>query len=262
MNFPHDDWQSRAAFYGDPNTGEPGRCLVPVVPPYTMYYGGKAVPHVMFHAKAAPALLAAFNEIWEHCGHSQARVDASGASDFEGTYNPRKIRGRESDPHAWSSHAYGAAIDINAKTNQLGNAHGDMPQFIVDAFERQGFRWGGHYAGRKDFMHFEGVDNGMNGRVGFMPQEDAPQADSDVADGDTVPVSAEQDKEENGGTTYKEPWYKKVWAWVSGGGVGALGVGGSWLSGIEPVTIGIFLAFGFAVFCVVWFTKKGNGWGK
>jgi hypothetical protein len=32
-----------------------------------------------------------------------------------------------------------------------------MPRFAVDAFKAQGFKWGGDYKGRKDWMHFEAV---------------------------------------------------------------------------------------------------------
>jgi D-alanyl-D-alanine carboxypeptidase len=78
-----------------------------------------------------------------------------------GTYNCRPIAGTD----RMSMHAYGASIDLNTKfanywrwskpgkdgkyawTNQL-------PQEIVEVFERHGFIWGGrwyHY----DTMHFE-----------------------------------------------------------------------------------------------------------
>jgi hypothetical protein len=248
--WPHDDARSRAAFYGDPDRGEPGRQLVPVTPPFQMYYDGKPIAHVMFHRKAASALSAVFNEIWEHCGKDQAKVNESGASDFCGSYNPRKIRGSST---VWSNHAYGAAIDLNAKANAMGNHHGTMPAFIVAAFDRQGFRWGGRYKGRPDWMHFEAVDAGNVAPVGFMPQADS---DSDEQQDNNETYQCDVPESEPTST----PWYKKAWSWVSGGGVGALGVGGSWLSGVTPLTIVIILGFAFAVFCVVWFSKKGHGW--
>lgn len=237
--WPHDDARSRAAFYGDPDRGEPGRQLVPVAPPFQMYYDGKPVAHVMFHRKAAPALLRVFNDIWNQCGHDQKKADAAGVSDFCGSYNPRKIRGSAT---VWSNHAYGAAIDLNAAANAMGNSHGTMPPFVVAAFEKEGFRWGGRYRNRPDWMHFEAVDNGLDKPLGFVTEADT---DSDQSDGyESAPT----------------PWYKKAWSWVSGGGVGALGIGGTWFSGVEPITIGIVLLFSFAVFCVVWFTRKGHGW--
>jgi hypothetical protein len=241
--WPHDDPESLAAFYGNPDHGEPGTRLVPVVPPFKMYYDGKPIKAIQFHKKAAPALLAALNAIWNHYGRDQATIDRLGISKFNGAYNPRKIRGSAT---RWSNHAYGAAIDLNADDNGFGRGHGTMPQPVVDAFKAQGALWGGDYHGRTDPMHFEFCSR--NARpVGFM---------------DTDSDSAEADENSNGDSKVatKEPWYKKVWTWVSGGGIGALGIGGSWLSGVEPLTIAIILGFAFAVFCIVWFTKKGNGW--
>ena len=102
--WPHDDPRSLAAFYGNPASGEPGRQLVPVVPPFRMTCDGKPIKAIQFHKKAASALLAALNEIWEHYGRDQARIDAAGVSRYAGAYNPRLIRGRAT---RWSNHAYG-----------------------------------------------------------------------------------------------------------------------------------------------------------
>lgn len=237
--WPHDDPASLAEFYGDPNTGAPGRHLVPVTPPFQMYYDGKPIAHIMFHEKAAGALLAALEEIWEHYEKNQAKIDLLGISKFSGSYNPRKIRGSAT---RWSNHAYGAAIDLNAEHNGFNTGHGTMPQPVIDAFKRQGALWGGDYKNRTDPMHFEFCSR--EAPVGFMPQVDA---DSDVEDAETE-ISTDK------------PWYKKIWAWVSGGGIGALGISGSWFSGVDPVSIAIVLGFVFAVFCVIWFTKKGHGW--
>jgi hypothetical protein len=68
----------------------------------------------------------------------------------------------------WSNHAYAAAIDLNAGENALGKK-GNMPQFIVDAFCRQGAMWGGWYVKRPDWMHFEFVDNGGHKPKGAAP---------------------------------------------------------------------------------------------
>ncbi len=34
---------------------------------------------------------------------------------------------------------------------------GTLSTLVIDAFKKQGFRWGGDYKGRKDPMHFEAV---------------------------------------------------------------------------------------------------------
>lgn len=155
--WPKDTQAARDAFYGDPGKGEIASQMVPVVPPFAMYYEGKRVKAIQFHRLAAPYLMAAFNEIWDACGRDQAKIDASGVSNYNGAYNHRLVRGSSTK---WSNHAYAAAIDLNAGENALGVKKGTMPQFVVDAFCRQGAMWGGWYTSRPDWMHFEFVDNG------------------------------------------------------------------------------------------------------
>lgn len=154
--WPKDNQTARNAFYGDPGKGEIPAQMVPVYPPFAMYYDGKRIKAIQFHKKAAPALMAALTEIWDYCGHDQSKIDAAGVSKYAGAYNHRLVRGSTTK---WSNHAYAAAIDLNAAENGL-YAKGNMPQFVVDAFCRQGAMWGGDYVGRKDAMHFEFVDNG------------------------------------------------------------------------------------------------------
>lgn len=155
--WPKDTQAARNSFYGDPGKGQIASQMVPVVPPFAMYYEGKRVKAIQFHRKAAPALLAALNEIWDYCQHDQAKIDAAGVSKYAGAYNHRLVRGSKTK---WSNHAYAAAIDLNAGENALGVKKGTMPQFVVDAFCRQGAMWGGWYSSRPDWMHFEFVDNG------------------------------------------------------------------------------------------------------
>lgn len=69
---------------------------------------------------------------------------------WDGTFAFRAIRG---DTHL-SVHAFGAAIDLNAKTNPLGGP-GDMSPDVVAVFQHFGFLWGGNFHGRKDPMHFQ-----------------------------------------------------------------------------------------------------------
>jgi peptidoglycan hydrolase-like protein with peptidoglycan-binding domain len=171
--WPKDNQAARNAFYGDPGKGQIASQMVPVVPPFAMYYDGKRVKAIQFHKKAAPALLAALNEIWDYCGHDQAKVDASGASKYAGAYNHRMVRGSSTK---WSNHAYAAAIDLNAGENALGVKKGTMPQFVVDAFCRQGAMWGGWYKSRPDWMHFEFVDNGGHKPLSAHPVFGKPAA--------------------------------------------------------------------------------------
>jgi len=190
--WPHDDPASLAAFYGDPEKGEPGRQLVPVVPPFTMYYAGKPIAKIMFHRKAAGALAAALNDIWEKCQRSQARIDALRISAFSGGYNPRYVRGYEpGNPQGreprWSNHAYGAAIDFDAEHNGLNTGHGTMPAIVIDAFKRQGALWGGDYRGRTDPMHFEFCSREPVSRPAALL--DVPQVDGDSDGQDNAPAA-------------------------------------------------------------------------
>jgi hypothetical protein len=157
--WPKDTMQAKIAFYGDPR-GPHGvnetwfsNNVVRVVPPWKMTYAGKPIASIAFHKKCAPALTAALNEIWEACGHDQSAIKKNGLDEYGGSFNYRLIRGRSE----LSNHSFAIAIDIAPTGNELGKKVGKMPAFAVKAFKDQGFRWGGDYKGRKDWMHFEAV---------------------------------------------------------------------------------------------------------
>ncbi len=77
-----------------------------------------------------------------------------------GTFADRRVAGSE----ALSAHAFAVAIDLNPEKSPywrwnpaadvLQNAREHFPQAIVDAFEAEGFIWGGKWHAF-DFMHFE-----------------------------------------------------------------------------------------------------------
>lgn len=154
--WPRDNQDSLIQFYGDPGSGAVESQLVKVSPPFKMNYEGAPVPALLFHTKAASALLAALTKVWNYYGRDQKKIDALGISKTAGTYNKRKIRGSDTK---WSNHAYGAAIDINAEENGF-NVAGNIPLPMIAAFKSEGARWGGDYKGRKDPMHFEFCDSG------------------------------------------------------------------------------------------------------
>lgn len=74
--------------------------------------------------------------------------------DIGGTYNYRKIAGTD----RMSAHAYGIAVDLAVKHSAYwrngGSWSNRLPQTLVDAFEAEGFVWGGRWA-HFDTMHFE-----------------------------------------------------------------------------------------------------------
>jgi hypothetical protein len=252
--WPADNQAALLKFYGTPGP-DVERQLVDVIPPFQMYYDGKPVRRIRFHRKAADALRAAFNEIWNYYGRDQTKIDALGISKYSGGYNPRYIRGSTTK---WSNHAYGAAIDINAEQNGFGTGHGTMPQPVIDAFKRQGFRWGGDYRGRTDPMHFEACDaTGYPGPSVPVPAKfvDAPETDSD-SDAEpataTAPVevpSAPAPADNETRTGWLRRKWKSVTGWFSGvGGVGVLGYLTDWrvvavlFGGIVAVAI-LFILF-------------------
>jgi hypothetical protein len=268
--WPRDNQEDLLAFYGTPGP-DVERQLVNVTPPFRIYYEGKPVKSIRFHRKAAPALQAALAEIWAHYGRDQKKIDALGISKYNGTYEPRKVRGSKTK---WSNHAYGAAIDLNASDNGLGAGHGNMPQPVIDAFKRQGARWGGDYHGRTDPMHFEFCDAagypGPSAKVAtlitapetgdteFSSQSkipdgaptavvpvDAPPAVQDAQ----VQASAKKDAET------RSSWLRRKWkgvtGWLSGGaGVGVFGYLTDWrvvavlFGGVVAVAILIVLFMG------------------
>lgn len=110
---------------------------------------------VRFHPRAASALQAVDRRLGVIVG-----ADPSLARFFVelgGTFNPRKIAGTDRA----SAHAFGIAIDIDPSLSDYWRNAGAriawrnrVAQAIVDAFEAEGFVWGGrwyHY----DTMHFE-----------------------------------------------------------------------------------------------------------
>lgn len=138
--------------YGDCRKGEVAKDLVGVV------WLPKAWGHTIQVTRA--------NGVADHLRAVSAEIDSlpaairSAAYPIAGTYVCRPVK----DTGRLSMHSYGAAIDLNLKYSSywLWEAKGatnipyrnQMPRPIVDAFERQGFIWGGrwyHY----DTMHFE-----------------------------------------------------------------------------------------------------------
>lgn len=102
----------------------------------------KVVTSIEVHKYAAGAFTEAFQLI------AQRRLSVY-VYEFGGVYADRTVRGGVT----LSAHAYGAAIDLNPETNQLGTS-GDMRPEIVECFDDAGFTWGGRWQ-RKDPMHFQ-----------------------------------------------------------------------------------------------------------
>lgn len=181
-NWPRDNEAALIAYYGMPGPAVEAQ-LVHVVPPFQMFYddGKKLTPlkSLLFHKKAADALMVALNDVWEKCGKSQARVDALRISRTAGTYCHRKISGS----NRWSNHAFGGAIDIDSAHNGFNTGHGTQPTLLTEAFDKVGFRWGGRYKGRTDPMHYEACDDGTPHPVALLDMPLSAGVDFDNWDG-------------------------------------------------------------------------------
>lgn len=81
----------------------------------------------------------------------------------------RAIRGTQTP----SNHSWGLAIDLDAPSNPMTSdprARHTIGSYASGLAARYGFRWGGDYVGRKDFMHFEfmGTPASAAGLVGAV----------------------------------------------------------------------------------------------
>lgn len=130
--------------------------LVHVHCPWQLHMGPhQPVPFVTIHRKCAESVRRVLAHVWERIGKSQEAAAAHGYAVFSGSFNFRPIRGS----HHLSMHAYGAAIDWDAPDNPMG--YGNLRHRFTDedpliaAFKAEGWRWGGDYCSRHDYMHVE-----------------------------------------------------------------------------------------------------------
>ena len=100
---------------------------------------------VSCHRKMLPALDAAMRELGRR---GLARLVDPG--DYAGCYAPRRIR----PGGALSLHAWGLAVDLNARANPFGG-RSRQDRRLVRVMERHDFTWGGDFPTTPDPMHFE-----------------------------------------------------------------------------------------------------------
>lgn len=103
------------------------------------------------HKKIGAVIVDAMEEIGDYKGG--AYLDRNGYNRFGGVFNPRMKRGYDS----LSTHTWAIAIDLNPSLAPLGEDPTGQPDFIVEAFEKRGFIWGGRWS-RPDGMHFQAAD--------------------------------------------------------------------------------------------------------
>jgi hypothetical protein len=139
-------------FYGrsDGSSAWEEEHLVLLPAPYALFMDGQLVRNIRCHKLVRDSLrriLTAIRDLYK----TPEAIHAAGLDQYDGCYNYRVVRGAS---HL-SMHAYGAAVDFDAADNPLGATHGRMPAEVVAIFKAEGWRWGGDYTGRQDWMHFE-----------------------------------------------------------------------------------------------------------
>lgn len=107
-------------------------------------YDGNPTRSITCHRHMAGPLLNALQYVID-------RGLAEEIKEYNGCFNPRAARGSTRP----STHAYGLALDINARTNGLGRRP-TMSAQLVKCFTDAGFVWGGTWS-RPDGMHFQYV---------------------------------------------------------------------------------------------------------
>ncbi len=121
-----------------------------VIPQLVGVDGAPAKGRIRLHKRVAEQTVGLF-DAWEKDGLSKLVLA------WAGGYMPRFVRG---SPTELSSHAWGAAFDINAPWNWFGclpalrGQKGSVRELVARANDF-GFYWGGHFKSRADGMHFE-----------------------------------------------------------------------------------------------------------
>lgn len=103
---------------------------------------------VICHERVVEMLAGALNQLAEE-GLSHL-VDPAG---YAGCWNPRFIRPVTGTTSGVSRHSWGAAVDINTRTNPVGSGGSQDPR-LVEIMLEWGFTWGGDWL-IPDPMHFE-----------------------------------------------------------------------------------------------------------
>jgi len=163
--WPRDTVEDLTKYYGKHELGYDGlpterwenSFLTTIATAYPMFYVGSVEPvrihKICCNKQVAKSLNAILGDILKHYGSveavHQARMDL-----FGGCYCYRRRRGG----HSLSTHAWGAAIDLDPERNQLGKKYdktkGMMPEAVIKIFEKYGWTWGGLWK-LPDAMHFQ-----------------------------------------------------------------------------------------------------------
>lgn len=109
------------------------------------------VKKLRVHKKVAESMKDALMEI---AAHYDDKFHKEGFDYTGGTFNFRYMRGYDE----LSTHSWGIAIDLLPEIGCLGCDPRNFPEFIVEAFKKRNWVWGGEWD-RPDPMHFQACKN-------------------------------------------------------------------------------------------------------
>jgi len=154
----------------------PRRSIVSFAPPFDLRDArGRQLTAVRCHRLVVPALTRLLADL-------KRRGLCHLLNTFDGCFVPRHMGWDPSRP--LSRHAWGIAVDINARLFPYGS-HDKQDPRLVAAFARQGFTWGGNWR-TPDPMHFEVVDVAQPARPLAILLDGEPVAEGFLHDGRAV----------------------------------------------------------------------------
>jgi hypothetical protein len=104
---------------------------------------GSALKRVYINRELRDKLFVAFTNLEKAGLHTEIKT-------FDGCYNPRQVRGRNSK----SLHAWAMAVDFNADIEKLGQNTTNWSGRFLAVMKAAALYWGGDWKSRKDSMHF------------------------------------------------------------------------------------------------------------
>jgi hypothetical protein len=133
--------------------------LVSVKAPFPLKYldGRTVIQNIVAHPHVANAIADALEEILEVYGPEG--ITRHGLDNYGGCYCVRRSVNSSSRQSWWSVHSWGLAIDYLPSVYGPYRVPPATPAFVVEAFERRGFMWGGRSVTARDGMHFTAVKN-------------------------------------------------------------------------------------------------------
>jgi hypothetical protein len=151
-------------FYGDPrgangtyNPRWAAANIAHVHCPWPLYVGPpaqrKAAPYIQIHRLCSASLERVLSVI--RLKLSDDQIHQLGYDVYDGSFNYRPIRGKKAG--ILSMHSYAIAVDFDAADNPYRSKKHRFNENspIVQAFEAEGWTWGGRWLLATDAMHFQ-----------------------------------------------------------------------------------------------------------